>query len=218
MPFDPLKDFEPVSMLGTVSNYFTIGGSLPASNFDEFLALVTAKPGQYNYGSAGVGSIHHLVMEVIMAKTGMKMVHVPYRGSTQIVSALLTGEVAACSSISMSVLASHWQQGALKVLAVTGAKRSPMTPDVKTFAQLGIEGVEFTGSLGALAPAGTPAAIIAKLSREFAIAVHHPESVQRFATISVEPVGSTPAELAAWIRSDFERYSQAARSAGLEPR
>jgi tripartite-type tricarboxylate transporter receptor subunit TctC len=218
LPFDPLTDFAPVSMLGTVSNYFTISASLPASNFNEFVALVKAKPGQFNYGSAGVGSIHHLVMEVIMTKTGMKMVHVPYRGSSQIVPALLTSEVAACSSLSMSILASHWQQGALKVLAITAAKRSAMTPDVKTFAQLGIEGVEFTGSLGALAPAGTPAAIIAKLSQEFAKAVHHPESVQRFATISVEPVGSTPAELAAWIRSDYDQYAKAAKSAGLGPK
>jgi tripartite-type tricarboxylate transporter receptor subunit TctC len=216
MPFDPLKDFAPISMLGTVSNYFTVNGSLPASNFDEFMALVKAKPGYYNYGSAGVGSIHHLVMEVIMAKTGMKMVHVPYRGSSQIVPALLTGEVAASSSLSMSVLASHWQQGALKVLAVTAAKRSAMAPDVKTFAELGIEGVEFAGSLGALAPAGTPTAIIAKLSQELAKAVHHSESVQRFSTISVEPVGSTPAEFAAWIRSDFDQYAKAAQSVGLE--
>jgi tripartite-type tricarboxylate transporter receptor subunit TctC len=216
MPFDPLKDFAPISMLGTVSNYFTINGSLPASSFNEFVALVKAKPGYYNYGSAGVGSIHHLVMEVIMAKTGMKMVHVPYRGSSQIVPALLTGEVAACSSLSMSVLASHWQKDALKVLAVTAAKRSAMAPDVKTFAELGIEGVEFTGSLGALAPTGTPATIIAKLSQELAKAVHHPESVQRFETISVEPVGSTPAEFAAWIGSDFDQYAKAAQSVGLE--
>ena len=93
-----------------------------------------------------------------------------------------------------------------------------MAPDVKTFTEQGITGVEFPGSLGALAPAGTPAAIIAKLSQEFAKAVHHPESMQRFATISVEPVGSTPPELAAWIRSDFDQYAQAAKTAGLEPK
>jgi tripartite-type tricarboxylate transporter receptor subunit TctC len=104
----------------------------------------------------------------------------------------------------------------LKVLAVTAAKRSAMAPDVKTFAELGIGGVEFAGSLGALAPAGTPTAIIAKLSQELAKAVHHSESVQRFSTISVEPVGSTPAEFAAWIRSDFDQYAKAAQSVGLE--
>jgi tripartite-type tricarboxylate transporter receptor subunit TctC len=83
LPFDPLKDFAPVSMLGTVSNFFTINQSLPAANFDEFVALVNANQGKYNYGSAGVGSIHHLVMEVIMAKTGMKMVHVPYAAAAR---------------------------------------------------------------------------------------------------------------------------------------
>jgi tripartite-type tricarboxylate transporter receptor subunit TctC len=133
------------------------------------------------------------------------------------VPALLTGEVAV-SNLSMSVLASHWQQGSVKVLAVATAKRSAMAPNVKTFTEHGLQGIEFPGSLGALAPAGTPAAIIAKLSPEFTKAVHHPESLQRFATISVEPVGSTPAEFAAWIRSDFDQYAQAAKLAGLVPK
>ena len=215
-PFKPETDFEPVGLLATVSNYFTIISSLPVSNFNEFVTLVKSKPLQYNYGSVGVGSITHLAMEYIMSLTQMKMVHVPYRGSSQVVPALLAGEVVASASLSMSVLRSHWQEGTLKVLAVTSAKRSKMTPDVKTFAELGLPEVDFTGSVGALAPGGTSPNIVAKLSAEFSKAVNYPTSVQRLAAIGVEPVGSTPSEFVVIMRKDRERYAKAAQAAGLE--
>jgi len=216
-PFNPKNDFEPVGLLATASNYFTIAGSMPVSNFNEFVALVKSKPLQYNYGSVGVGSINHLAMEYIISLTQMKMVHVPYKGSSQVVPALLAGEVVASANLSMSVLRPHWQAGTLKVLAVSSAKRSAMTPDVETFAELGLPEVNFAGSVGALAPAGTPHGIVAKLSSEFAKAVNDPKSVERLAAISVEPVGSTPAEFAATMREDRERYAKAAEAARLEP-
>jgi tripartite-type tricarboxylate transporter receptor subunit TctC len=217
LPFDPLNDLAAVSILAAGSNFLTVGSTLPVANFSEFVALVKANPGKFNYGSAGVGSVHHLAMEALKAEAGLDIVHIPYKGSSQVTPALLTGEVSA-AIITLSTLLPHWEKGTVKVLGVATPKRSPAAPNVPTITELGVNGVEFASAVGVLAPAATPPAIISKLAFELGKAVRNPDTVDRFVKIGIEPVGSTAPQAKALVQSEFVKYAKAVRSAGLEPK
>jgi len=217
LPFDAMTDFVPVSIVAAGSNFLTASSTMGVSNFAEFIARVKAKPGQFNYGTAGVGSVHHLAMEALKAEAGIDITHIPYRGSSQVTPALLTGEISA-AIITLSTLLPHWEEGTIKVLAVATPKRSKAAPEIPTIAELGVQGVEFASSVGVLAPAGTPTAIISKLSLELGQAVRNPDTVERFEKIGIEPVGNTAAEAKALVQAEFVKYGKAVKAAGLEPK
>jgi tripartite-type tricarboxylate transporter receptor subunit TctC len=166
-----------------------------------------------NYGSSGVGSIHHLSTESLKAALGLTIVHIPYKGTGQSIPALVSGDVALAYAALPSI-AAHVKSGKVKVLAVSTAKRSPTAPDVPTVAELGIPGYDFAPEIGLLAPAGTPQAIVNRISQEVARALKSPDVAQRFAQLDIEPVGSTPAEYAGRIRAANEKYAQAVKVSG----
>jgi tripartite-type tricarboxylate transporter receptor subunit TctC len=199
LPYDPLKDFAAVSLVGTSSLFLVVHGSIPAASFAELVALAKARPGALNYGSSGNGSIHHLATEVLKASLGLDIVHVPYKGTGQAVPALLGGQVKA---------------GKLRLLAVSTAKRSPEAPAVPAIAELGVPGYDFAPEIGIVAPAATPEAIVQKLSAEIARAARHPDTVQRFVPLGIEPVGSTQEYYAAAIRAAYEKYGRAVKISG----
>jgi tripartite-type tricarboxylate transporter receptor subunit TctC len=215
LPYEPLKDLAPVSLVGTSALYLVAHASVRANNFRELVALARAEPGRLNYGSSGTGSIHHLATEALKAALGLDMVHVPYKGTGQSVPALLGGQVALLYAALPSI-EPHVKAGKVKILAVSTSQRSPQTPDVPTVAEMGVPGYEFVAEIGVLAPAGTPAEIIGLLSREISKAVKQADLVQRFAQLGIDPVGSTPEEYAAINRADYEKFARVVKISGVK--
>ncbi len=213
LPYDPGRDLAPVTLLGTANLFLVANQSVPVKDFAELVALARAKPGVLNYGSSGVGSIHHLSMEALKSALGVAIVHIPYKGTGQSIPALVSGDVALAYS-AMPSIAAHAKAGRVKVLAVSTAKRSPTAPDVPTIAELGVPGYDFAPEIGLLAPAGTPPAIVARMAQEVAKALKSPEVAQRFAQLDIVPGGNSPAEYAAQIRAANEKYAQAVKVSG----
>jgi tripartite-type tricarboxylate transporter receptor subunit TctC len=202
-----------VTLLGVANLFLVANEAVPVKDFGELVALARAKPGILNYGSSGVGSIHHLSMESLKAALGLSIVHIPYKGTGQSIPALVSGDVALAYA-AMPSIAAHVKSGRVKVLAVSTAKRSPTAPDVPTVAELGIPGYDFAPEIGLLAPAGTPPAIVARMSQEVAKALKSPEVAQRFAQLDIVPVGNSPAEYAAQIRAADRKYAEAVKVSG----
>jgi tripartite-type tricarboxylate transporter receptor subunit TctC len=214
LPYDPVKDFAPVAIIGTSAQFLAAHPSLPANTLTALIALAKAKPGQLSYGSGGTGSLHHITMEVLKAARSLNIVHVPYKGTAQSVPALLSGEVALAFS-ALPSLAGYLKSGRVKLLAVNTAKRSAQAPEVPTIAEIiGVPDFDYPPEIGVLAPAGTPPAIINRLAAGIAGAVRHPDTLQRFTTLGIEPVGNSPAEYAAQIKIDIEKYAKAVKLSG----
>lgn len=213
LPYDPAKDFVPVGLIGTANLFLVANANVPVKDFRELVALAKEKPGQLNYGSSGVGSIHHLATESLKSALGLSIVHIPYKGTGQSIPALVAGDVTFAYS-SMPSIAAHAKAGRVKVLAVSTAQRSPTAPEVPTIAELGVPGYHFTPEIGLVAPTGTPPAVVSRLSEEIAKAVKAPDVAQRFAQLDIVPVGSTPAEYGAVIRASVDKYRQAVKVSG----
>jgi len=215
LPYDPMKDLAPVSLIGTSPLYLVAHPSVPANTLTELVAYAKAHPGRLNYGSSGIGSIHHLATEALKVGFGIDIVHVPYKGTGQSVPALLGGQVALLYSALPSI-AGHLKDGRVKILAISSAKRSPQTPEAPTVAESGIPGYDFVAEIGMLAPAGTPREIIQRLAGEMAKVVKQPEVVQRFTQLGIDPVGSTPQAYAAQNKADFEKYADLVKASGAK--
>lgn len=213
LSYDPIRDFAPISLIGTSTLFLTVNASFPASTMQEFVAYVKANPGKVNYGSAGIGSVLHLGLAALSTAYGLEMVHIPYKGTGEAVPALLAGQINVVYS-ALPAIAQHVKSGRVKMLAASSAQRSPQAPDVPTVAELGIAGYDFGPEMGIVAPAGTPAAIVSKLSGEIARAVKQPEVVQRFSQLGINPVGSSPASYAATIKSSYDRYAIVVKASG----
>ena len=214
LPYDPIKDFAPIGLAGTSPLYIVIHPSVPANTLQELIALVKSKPGQFNYGSAGTGSIHHLTMESFKAALGLEITHIPYKGSGQSVPALLGGQVNMLPT-ALPSMAVHVKNGKVKLLAITTLKRSAAEPQVPAVAEI-VPGFDFLAEIGLLAPAGTPPAIVNRLSAEIARAVRHPDVLPRFTALGIDPVGSTPDAYAANIRAALEKYAKAVKVSGAQ--
>jgi tripartite-type tricarboxylate transporter receptor subunit TctC len=215
LPYDPLKDLAPVSLIGTTALFLTLHTSVPANNFKELVALAKSKPGSLNYGSSGLGSIHHITTEAFKAAYGVDIVHVPFKGMGQAVPALLGGQVAMLFS-ALPAIEAHVKAGTVKLLAISVPQRSPQAPEVPTIAELGVPGFNFAPEIGLLAPAGTPRAIVSRLSAEVAKAVKTPDVAQRFQKLGIDPVGNTPEAYSAQIRIDYERYGNVVKVSGAK--
>jgi tripartite-type tricarboxylate transporter receptor subunit TctC len=215
LPYDPRKDFAPVTLIGTSALFLALHPSVPANNFKELVAYIKANPNKVNYGSSGVGSIHHLATEAMAHALGLQIVHVPYKGTGQAVPALLGGQVAMLYS-SLPSLEAQIKAGKVKMVAISTLQRSPQAPDVPTVAEMGVPGYNFAPTIGVLAPAGTPSAIVQKLSTELAKASKHPDTIKRFTQLGIDAVGSTPQEYAATIRAADKSYGEVARIAGVK--
>ena len=215
LPFDTNRDFAAVSLLVKVPNIFVVHADVPAKDLREFVALVKREPGKLFYGSAGNGSAGHLVFEYLKLLSGMQIVHVPYKGTGPNLTDLLAGRTQATSA-GTPPLMPHVKTGKLRAIAVAGDKRLPALPDVGTVAEQGFPGFEATQWYGINAPAGTPAAVIKRLSDEAAKAVKQPMVKERFAADDAEGVGSTPQEYANFIAKEQARWGEVVRKANIK--
>jgi len=217
LPFDPMKDFEPISMLSENSNYLSISPKSPIPpNLPDAIKFLKAHPSQFHYGSAGIGSFHHLLMEVFQAKTGIKLVHVPFKGTAQILPALSEGEIAIANH-SLASVASYLAQGKIKMIGIIAAKRSASYPDVPTMQEGGVSGMDIPGTMALFAPKGTPRPIIDRLGQAIKTAIGEPDLRQRMDSLSVTPIGTSPEETTAAMKADFTAFSAVAKDANLKP-
>jgi tripartite-type tricarboxylate transporter receptor subunit TctC len=215
LPYDPIEDFVPISLIGREPGVLVVNPSLPVKTFQEFVAYVKERPGKIDYASSGNGSGQHLFMALLASMTGLKMNHVPYRGSGQATTDLLGGTVQA-SIPGTAGMVGHIKAGKLRALAVTGAKRSPQLPDVPTLAESGVPGYEAYVWMGLMAPKGTPAPIVEKLQREVVRALGKDEVKKYMDNAGIEIVGSTPAEFGAYYRIDKERWAKVIKETGAK--
>jgi tripartite-type tricarboxylate transporter receptor subunit TctC len=215
LPFDTDKDFAAVSLLAIVPSIFVVHESVPARNMREFVALAKKEPGKMYYGSAGNGSAGHLAMEYLKQTAGIDVQHVPYKGTGPNITDLIAGRTQAAAA-GTPPLMPHVKSGKLRVIGVGGAKRLHSLPEVATVAEQGYPGFETTQWYGLNAPAKTPEAIIRRLAEEAAKAARQPSVQERFAADDAEGVGSTPAEYAAFIRKEQERWSKVVRTAKIK--
>jgi tripartite-type tricarboxylate transporter receptor subunit TctC len=216
LSYDTLRDFAPVSIIGTSTQFLTSHASLPAGSLSEVIALVRAKPGELRFGSSGIGSLQHLGLEALKSGLGLNIVHVPYKGTAQAVPAMLAGEVSLVFSALPSII-QHVKAGRVRTLAANTLKRSPQAPDVPTVAEVtGLQDFDYPPLIGVLAPAGTPRAVVTRLSAAIADATRHPEVAQRFTALGIDAVGSTPEAYLAQTRIDIAKYAKAVKAAGLK--
>ncbi|MEQ1775947.1 MAG: tripartite tricarboxylate transporter substrate binding protein [Burkholderiales bacterium] len=216
LPYDPVKDFTAVSIMGTSAQFIAVNSSVPANTLNELIALAKAKPGALRYGSGGIGSLHHLTVEALNSPLKLGLVHVPYKGTGQSIPALLSGEVAIAMSALPAILP-HRAAGRVKLLAVNTAKRAAQAPEVPTVGEVtGLKDFDYPPVIGILAPSGTPRSLVNLLSKEIAQAVKHRDVVQRYTTLGIDPVGSTPEEYTAQNRADLEKYAKVVKAAGLK--
>jgi tripartite-type tricarboxylate transporter receptor subunit TctC len=213
LPYDHIKDFAPVSLIGTVPNVLVVHPSLPAKTVQEFIAYAKANPGKINYGSSGVGSPPHLSMELLRSLTGINMVHVPYKGAGPAQADLLGGQVQAmCTSLAGQI--GLIKAGRVRALGVTTAKRNPQLPEVPTIAESGVPGYEVTIWYGVFAPVATPKAIVQRLNTEMVKLLNATEMKERMAQQGMDPAPSTPAELAAFVKVETAKWAKAAKDSG----
>ena len=216
VPYDTLKDFAPVTMTAQVQLALVVNADLPAKSVAELVALLKANPGKYNFASSGSGSNPQLFAEQFMQLSGTKMAHVPYKGSTAAHPDLLSGQVSVMFDAIASVLP-HVKTGRLRMLAVCGAKRSPLLPEVPTLAEAGVPGYAMASWGGVLAPAKTPKPVIAKLHDDIVAALNEPEIRQRLADLGAEVIGNTPEQFQELLNSETARYATLIRAAGIQP-
>ncbi len=214
--YDALKDFAPISQVVALSNVLVTHPSLPAKSVKELVALAKARPNQLNFASAGVGTNPHLSMELFLSMTGIKMTHVPYKGSGQGIIDVLAGQVPVMAPAVPTALA-YIKAGRLRALGVSSAKRSNAAPDIPTIAEAGVPGYEATQWFGILAPVGTPRAIVDRLHRETVRALKEPEVRNRLVADGSDPVGSTPEEFAAYLRSETDKWAKVVKAVGIKP-
>ena len=213
MAFDIHRDFSPISLLAWVPNGVVCLPSLPVKNIQELIALAKAQPGKLTYASFGIGSSAHLTFELFKGMTGIDMLHVPYKGGQPAIADLLAGQV----SIYIPVLPSVVQlskAGRLRLLAVTSAKRSSAVPDVPTVAESGVPGFEASNWFAFMAPAGTPAEIVARLNSEAAKAMQAADVREQLAALGFEPQSSAPQELSAFFRKESDKWARVVKTSG----
>ena len=213
LPYDPLKELQPVTLVLSAPLILVAHPSLPAKNTRELLALARAKPDAITFGSPGNGTTGHLAAEVIKSTTGVKMTHVPYKGASPAITGLLGGEIAIYVS-SIPPALPFMKAGRLKAIGVTSAKRTATLPDVPTIAESGLPGYEVTNWYGVMVPAGVPKDILARLHTEIVRILQLPEVRQRFAGEGGDVAPNTPEQFAAFIRSEIAKWGRAVKDSG----
>jgi tripartite-type tricarboxylate transporter receptor subunit TctC len=215
LPYDPVKDFAPITLMWSFPQLLVVPTTSPANSVAELVALAKTKPGGLSFGSQGSGSGGHILGEMLRAKTGSRMVHVPYRGAAPASLDVASGHIDFLFVSYASVLP-FVQSAKVRMLAVTSAKRLTALPDVATMAQVGFPGYEFDSWFGLVAPAGTPARIIDKLNAAFVRAMHDPAVAKQVEDQGAEALSDTPAEFAAFVASETARYAEIVKALGIK--
>jgi len=215
VPYHPLKDFALITALAAVPTVLVSSPSVAANSLQQFVTLAKSQPGKLSYGSAGNGSVHHLTMAVFASRAGLDMLHVPYKGGTALVAAVLAGEVQSGWSGIPNVLA-HIRAGKLRVYAISTAQRSSTLPDVPTAAELGFPGFDIATVIGLQAPAGTPREVVARLQAAVARALRERDVAERMSNLAMELRENGTEDYVRFVREDLERYSAAVKTAGVK--
>jgi len=215
LPYDLARDLTAIAEVASFPSAIVLHPSLPANSVKELIAVARARPGQLSFGSAGVGSPNHLSLELFQAMAGVSMVHVPYKGSGQLVGDLLAGQVQ-LASMGLPVAVPHVQSGKLRAIAVTGAARSPLLPDVPTVSEAGLPGFEVTSWYGVFGPAGLPGHIVVKLNSEIGSAVTAPEVKERLAALGAEPSVKSPDQFARYVREEITKWAKVVKDSGAK--
>ena len=216
LTYDALRDFAPVTQIGALPLILIVHPSLPAKSVQELVALAKAKPGQLSYASSGIGSATHMTAELFGMMARVDIVHVPYKGSGQALTDLIGGQIGVAFDQITSSLP-HVQSGKLRALAVTSAKRFSSVPDLPTVAESGVRGYESVSWNGIAAPAATPREIVNRVQAEVARTLQAADIKERFFKDGIEPVGSTPEQFLAHIRSERAKWEKVVDSAGIKP-
>jgi tripartite-type tricarboxylate transporter receptor subunit TctC len=215
LPYDALKDFAPVGLLITNTLVAVVNEQTPARTLAEFIAWAKANPGKTSYASGGSGAITHLAGELLKARAGIDMLHVPYKGSAPAVTDLLGGQVHILIDV-LAVSQAQVRSGRLRAIGVTGLKRLPALPEVSTFDEQGLKGYEATGWQGIAVPAGTPPEVIARLAEALQKTMADPAVREKFTAQGAEPTPSTPEAFARHIRAEIEKWTRIARAANIK--
>ena len=215
LAWHPVRDFAPVSLVAMVPNIMVVNNALPVKSVKEFIAYARANPAKLSYGSPGNGSTAHLSMELFKSMTGSNLVHVPYKGSAGVLNDVMGGQIAVTID-NMPPYVPQVRAGKIRALAVSTAKRSTAMPDLPTIAEAGVTGYDAGAWFGLLAPAGTPKAVVDTLSTETARILKLPEVSKRISELGAEPVGGTPEQFAAFIKSEIDKWAKVIKDANVE--
>ena len=214
VPYDPVRDFAPVTQIAAMPNLLVSHPSLPARTVAQVITLAKARPGDLTYSYSGIGTGPHLTMELFNYMTGVKIEHVPYKGTNPAMIDTISGHVQLLMSTLLPPLP-HLKPGRLRAIAVTGATRVSSLPEVPTIAEGGVKGYEVVGWYGMAAPANTPRAVVNKLQAEVASILKAPETREKLAAEGAEPVGSTPDEFGAFVRAEIDKWSKVVKAANI---
>lgn len=216
LPYDSIKSFQAISLVGSSPLIVAVPVASPITNISGLIAAAKAKPGELTYPSAGTGNSTHLGGELFAAMAGIKLLHVPYKGSAPGIVDLMAGRMSVVFSTSPSVLP-HIKSGRLRALATTGGRRSAVAPDLPTVTESGVSGYEATSWYGIIAPAGTPKSVVTRLHGAIVQAIAEPDIRQRLLAQGIDPVGSTPEEFAAYVKAEIGKWAKVLQTAGVKP-
>jgi tripartite-type tricarboxylate transporter receptor subunit TctC len=214
--YDPVRDFTPITLAAAANNVLIVNPSVPARTLVELIALAKQKPGQLTYGTPGIGTSPHMCTELLKSMAGIDLQHIPYRGTAPAMTDVISGQISAMFANALTAKP-QIDSGAVRALGVSGRKRSAAMPTIPPIAEAGVPDYEATQWYGLVAPAGTPADIIARLHAEVTRALKTPDMIEKLASDGAEPVGTTPSEFAAHIKSELEKWTKVARAAKIEP-
>jgi len=215
LPYDAVKDFTPIAMIGGTPNVLVVPPSLPVNSLKEFVAYAKANPGKLSYGSSGPGTLTHLAMEQLKVAADLDVVHVPYRGIGPAITDILGGQTQALFP-GLAAALPHIKAGKLKPLAVTGTRRHPLLPDVPTFEELGYKGFDGVQWYGIVGPANLPAPIVRRLNDEIDKLLANPELRDRLSSEALEPMPMSPAQFGQYIRDDIGKWSKLAKERNIQ--
>jgi tripartite-type tricarboxylate transporter receptor subunit TctC len=215
VPYDPVKDFAPITLLGIAPTVLVVPADLPARNLQEFIAAAKAKPGGLAYASGGNGTPPHINAEVFKAVAGVELLHVAYKGGGPALVDLMAGRVQAMLDTAASAMP-HVRSGKLRALALSAPKRSPDLPDLPTFAEAGLPQYDTNAWYSMHAPAGTPSEIVRRLNSELVAILKDPDILARFRQLATEPVGNSPEELGAFVQAELAKYARIIKAAGIK--
>ncbi len=213
LPYDTIKDFTPITLAVSLPNVLVVNPSVPAKTLKELIQYAKANPGKLNYASTGAGTSPHLSMELLKTMAGIDLVNIPYKGGAPAMADLIGGQISA-QFIGLSVALTHIKSGKLRALGVTSAKRASVAPDIPTVAET-VPGYELDTWFGVFGPGGMPAALAQRLQKEIAKILHSPDLKEHLANLGAEPVGNTPEQFAAHVKSEVNKYARIVKTANI---
>jgi tripartite-type tricarboxylate transporter receptor subunit TctC len=216
LAYDPVKDFTPVVWVGNATNLMVVSNQLPVSSVRELIELAKKDPGKLNYATSGIGTISHLTSELFASMAGIKLTHVPYKGTQQSIPDLISGQVSILFDNIMTAQP-NVKAGKVKALAISSPSRSPLVPEVPTVSESGLPGFQSVVWFGLLGPAGTPKPVVDRVNAEMNKALGLPDIQARFAQLGFEPAGGSPADFAQTMQRDAQKWSKVIKDAGVKP-